>query len=156
MALTVKQRKLVKGIAEGKTKRQAAIDAGYSPDSAGPLATETLRNPNVRDAFLTAMEKAGVTDEKLNQVMREGLEANRVVSARIVKSRPTNIDEELAEANQNTDDFIEVPDHATRHKFLETAIDVKGAKAAKNINVRDQTLEDLLTLEDDPGAEGET
>lgn len=132
-ALTVKQAQLVKGIVAGKTKKQAAVDAGYSERAAGSAASEALRIPKVQQAFERALKKAGLTDEKLAGVLKDGLEANRVVSARIVKSRPTNMDEELAEANQNTDDFIEVPDHATRHKYLETAIKVRRLDPAVKV-----------------------
>jgi len=149
--LTVKERKLIKGIAEGKTKKQAAIDAKYSPRSAGSIASETLRKPDVRAALVEAMEKAGITDTRIVEVMNEGLRANRVISARVIHSRPSSIEDGEQEADERTDDFVEVPDHATRHKFLETVIDVKGAKAAKKLEVRDQTLEDLIANEDAGG-----
>ena len=152
--LTVKERKLVKGIAEGKTKKQAAIDAKYSPRSAGSIASETLRKPDVQAALVKALDNAGVTDERIAEVITDGLKANRVISARVVHSRPHSIEDGEQEADERTDDFVEVPDHATRHRFVETVIDVKGSKAAKQVTVRDQTLEDLLNL-DDAGAETE-
>lgn len=63
--LTPKQAKLVKGIAQGKPKQVAALEAGYgtSLSSAGVIANETLRNPNVQNALQVALEKAGVTPE---------------------------------------------------------------------------------------------
>ena len=138
--LTVKQKKLVKGIAEGKTKRQAAIDAGYSPDNpeaASVSASQQLKKPNVREAFLEAMDKAGITNDTVSQVLKDGLVANRVISA-----IPGT------EANGGTVDFVDVPDHPTRLKAVKIAVDILGVEAAKQVNVRDQSLEDLLNLDD--------
>lgn len=53
---------------------------------------------------------------KLMQVGMEGLEANRVISARVTDK----------DAGVDTDDFIEVPDHAVRHKFYETGLKLHG------------------------------
>lgn len=55
-------------------------------------------------------------DSLLVQVGREGLQANKVISARVTSK----------EAGVDTDDFIEVPDHPTRHKFWSTFLDLKG------------------------------
>jgi len=130
--LTIREKRLIKGVVSGLTGAEAARRAGYSAKSASQLASETLAKPKVQSALLAAMEKAGITDDRIAQVMDEGLKANRVVSARV-----TNKDAEV-----DTDDFIEVPDHAVRHKFLETAIDVKGAKAAKQVQL--SGFDDLL------------
>lgn len=63
--LTPKQTLLVKGIVAGKSKRQSAIDAGYSgsPETVSVTASEVLKNPNVQTALQVALEKAGVTPE---------------------------------------------------------------------------------------------
>lgn len=121
--LTVREQRLVKGVVQGKSKRQAAIDAGYSPKSANAIAHEALRKPTVQAAFQRALKKAGITEDKLAQVMREGLDAQKVISAVVVG----------ADANEKTQDFIDVPDHPTRHKFLETAIKVKGLDPAVKV-----------------------
>lgn len=135
--LTTKQRLFIKYKAQGMSGAEAARKAGYSPKAASVQASENLAKPNVREAFLTAMEKAGITDDKLVDVIKEGLQASRTISA-----IPGT------EANGGTVDFVDVPDHHARHKFLKTAVDIKGLEAAKQVNLRDQTLEDLLTLDD--------
>jgi len=63
--LTVKQAKLVKGIAEGKPKQVAALEAGYgtNPSSAAAIANETLKNPNVQEALQAALVRAGITPD---------------------------------------------------------------------------------------------
>ena len=57
-SLTMKQRKLIKGIVAGKTKKQAWIDAWYSEKAAWPIVSETLRNPNVQALIEAEAEKA--------------------------------------------------------------------------------------------------
>ena len=64
----------------------------------------------------------GVTDEKLAQVLNEGLEANKTV----VMGKDSN------------ESFVDIqPDHPTRHKFLETGLRLRGyAKdEAPNFNI---------------------
>ena len=56
-----------------------------------------------------------ITDEMLLKAEKDGLEANRVISA--IKG---------IDANGGTTDFIEVPDHQTRHRFLETGLKMRG------------------------------
>ena len=142
--LTVKQKKFVSNKAKGMSGAEAARQAGYSPHSAREIAAENLSKPNIRDAFLTAMEKAGITDEKVSGVLKDGLEANRVISAVILEKHGDD-----SNATDKTNDFIEVPDHPTRLKAVSLVKDIKGLEAAKQVNLRDQTLEDLLSLEDD-------
>ena len=62
-SITIKQAKLIQGLAEGKTKRQAGIDAGYgtTPNSTSAIVTETLKNPNVLAALDNALERRGIS-----------------------------------------------------------------------------------------------
>lgn len=109
--LTVKEAKLVKGIAQGKKKYKAAVDAGYSPNSAGVIASETLRKPNVQEALQAEMAKQGITLEKIIKPIKDGLEAEKV---HIVG----NGDQAMAEIT---------PDHATRLKSSQMAQTILGA-----------------------------
>lgn len=79
--LTVKQTKLVKGIAEGKTKRQAGIDAGYSgtPETVSVSVNEALKNPNVQEALQDEMARQGITLEKIIAPVKQALEATTIV-----------------------------------------------------------------------------
>jgi len=63
--LTVKQAKLVKGIAEGKPKQVAAIEAGYGSNlnSAAAIASETLKIPSVQEALQAELARQGITLE---------------------------------------------------------------------------------------------
>jgi phage terminase small subunit len=130
--LTIKQRRLVANKAKGMSGAAAAREAGYSPRSAREIAAETLAKPNVQAALVKAMDDAGITDAKIAEVLKEGMAAQRVVATVMRRGKP---------------ELIERPDHATRHRFTETAIDVKGAKAPKAVQV--SGLDDLLTALDD-------
>ena len=63
--------------------------------------------------FQDLLDEAGVTDERIAQVMNDGLGATKP----IYKNNNTTGKFELV---------AEAPDHATRHKYLETAVKVKG------------------------------
>jgi len=72
--LTPKQRKYVKGVVEGKSKKQAALDAGYT-ESMAQKPKDKIETPAVKAAFTELLEQAGVTDELLAQRIFEGLNA---------------------------------------------------------------------------------
>lgn len=103
--MTVRQRKYVAGVVSGKSKRQAALAAGYNEGSANAVATN-IEKPIVRAAIERALQKANITDERIAAKINEGLEAKRVSL--------------VGEAG------VETPDYAVQHKFLETAIKLKG------------------------------
>lgn len=65
--LTPAQAKLVKGIAEGKTKLQAGTEAGYgnNPNSTSAIVSETLRIPRIQEALQNEMLKQGITLEQV-------------------------------------------------------------------------------------------
>ena len=102
----------------GMDRFNSAIKAGYSRNT----AITASRNLESKWNFAEFMRQQGLTDEFLVKKIKDGFEANKVISARIVG----------ADANESTDDFIEVPDHAIRHKYLETALKAKG-----RLNVND-------------------
>lgn len=113
--LTVKEAKLVKAKAEGKTHQQAADEAGYlpnaNPNTRQVEVTRTLNKPHVKEAFNKAMEKANLTEERLAMKLSEGLDATKAVVM----------------GKESSESFVDVqPDFAIRHKYLETALRVKG------------------------------
>ncbi len=119
--MTTKQKIVAQKIVENHGNvSKSMLEAGYSPASA-----KNPKNLTNSKGWQQLMEKY-LPDATLLQVHREGLQANKVVSARITG----------ADANEATDDFIEIPDHPTRHKFLETAYKLK-----KRIGPDNQTLQ---------------
>ena len=100
---TERQRKaLAKVLENGGNVSKAMKESGYSDAMA--------KNPHKLTqslAFQHYMQEAGVTDESLVSVLKGGLNANKVTTA--------------------GDSSVDVqPDHPTRHKFLETALKIKG------------------------------
>lgn len=121
---SIKQQLVFKKVVEnGVTVTQAMREVGY--------AETTVNNPNnVTDSDTwKALLKKHIPLEKLSKKLDEGLEANKQLAARVIfkKEAPTSQSAgELPVANSQTDDFIEVPDMAVRHKYLETALKVSG------------------------------
>lgn len=114
---TAKQKKALEKIVEQKQKNH-----GKSPSIAKAMreagyAEATAKNPKnlTESKSWEQMMDEYFPDDKLNKVLQEGLEANRVISA-VVTGK---------EADGRSTDFIDVPDHAVRHKFLDTALKLK-------------------------------
>ena len=65
------------------------------------------------------METYGMGTEKYFTKLDEGLEATKVVSARIImkKDDTGSKDGDLPDATSRTDDFVEVPDFAIRKQY---------------------------------------
>lgn len=97
--LTRKQIVFVKGIAEGKTGTQAALDAYDTddPNTAESIASENLRKPAIQQALAPVYEKIGIGLEKSLLPIAKSLEAKtkrRIgedIIARDDKGRPTEI-----------------------------------------------------------------
>jgi hypothetical protein len=89
----------------GGDLKKAMVDAGYPKNKS---TTALTQNPN----FMELLDEAGVTDNKLANKLAEGLEATKSVV-------------------MGGGEFIDVqPDFATRHKYLETLLKVKGHMTA--------------------------
>lgn len=103
------QVEMIKGVVEGKTITQSAIDAGYSPTSAHVTGSWILKHH--KDDYLALLAAKGATPEKLAEVHVDGLEAMTIKDGRVVK------------------------DYHARHKYLDSAYDLMGVKAPKLIDV---------------------
>ena len=75
--LTLKQSKLVNGVADGKTVQQSAIDAGYgtTPNSAAVLGARELKKVHVASALEQKLDKAGATLDASSTVIAEAHKA---------------------------------------------------------------------------------
>lgn len=124
---TLKQQTVAKILSEnlGKPLGEAMLEAGYSKST-----SETPQNLTQTNGWQELMEKH-MPDSKLQQVIEEGLEANRIISA-------VNTGKQASGA---TADFVEVPDHAVRHKFVETALKLKDKfpETKSKIQIEDVT-----------------
>jgi phage terminase small subunit len=118
--LTLKQRKWLKLYLELGNATEAAFRVYdcKDRDSAHAIGSENIR----KLAFADLLEEGGVTNAKLQEKIKEGLDATRVVSAKITSKN----------ADEATDDFIEVPDYLVRHKYVETAVKIKGGMVERH------------------------
>jgi len=117
--LTVRQQKFVTGYLEGKPITAAATDAGYAPTTAARGATELLKSPRVRSVIQQAMEKAGITDDRLATVINEGLEATKATHI-VIKGQIHT---------------VESPDWAARHRFADMVLRLRNAYPADKVDM---------------------
>jgi len=110
--LTKKERLLVSGLAEGKKMTQAALEAGYAHRESG---SEAIKRPIVRQALERAFRKQGISDSCIAKKIKEGLEAVKTTEKGAV-----------------------VNDFATRHKYVETVLKVKGDHAPEKLDVKSE------------------
>jgi len=133
--LTLKQRKWLKLYLELGNATEAAMQVYDCKDrnSAAQIGYENLRKLDYEDF----MEEAGITDHLLQQKIIEGLDANRTISAISTYKAAS----EAKNATGQTTDFIDVPDFAIRHKYLETALKLKRRLVErKDITTADKPL----------------
>ena len=151
--LTLKERKLLKGIAKGLPVPEAARQAGYSEATIrGNDVNETLEKPRVQSAFQKILEKAGITDEKLGQAISDGLDAYKVISANIIRNAPSSIADDkdgMKDADESTKDFVEVPDFMARHKFVDTVLKLKSHYPAEEVKHEHSGAVRLITNVED-------
>lgn len=136
-AVKARRKKIIKSIIEGKTEKQAGIDAGLSPKTSEAQVCEILKEPEVRQTMTAMLEKAGITDEFLGKLHREQCYATKVISAIGGK-----------EANGGTVDFVDVPDNTARINAMKLAYQIKGhlvekteTKHSGNIGVTVQVID---------------
>lgn len=126
--LTLKQRKWLDLYIKTGNATEAAMQVYDCKDreTAATIGWENIRKLD----FSELMEESGLTDQLLNTKLAEGLDANKVISARIIQRGFSD----AQEANEQTDDFIDVPDMPTRHKYLETALKLKRRLGPETVN----------------------
>jgi len=108
--LTPRQRGFVVGKLEGKSDRQAALDAGYAPSTAENTKQKIMSRPDVREAFEELLDEH-LAPEKLVRCIVEGLDATQVKFF----SREGDVIETVV-----------LPDHRVRLLFLVLALKLKG------------------------------
>jgi hypothetical protein len=111
--LSIKERKTIQGIFEGKPVSKSMVDAGYAETTAHGKCSEKYKE--LEPTIKAIMESKGLTDDKLIQILKDGLRA----------------DKEGSKGNL-------LADYGTRHRYLETALKLKellGDKADVNVNI---------------------
>jgi hypothetical protein len=111
--MTLKQRKWMKEYIKSGNASDAAMKVYNckNRESAAQIGWENLKKLD----YTEFMEECGVTDRMLQDKLTEGLSATKVVSAVITGK----------DADSRTNDFIDIEDYPTRHKYMETALKLK-------------------------------
>lgn len=76
---------------------------------------QQLHQPYVRNIFKMVCLEKGITFDRLAKVIDEGLNATKVIGY---------LNNKVDGVEKISDEFMEVPDHPTRHKFVNTALEV--------------------------------
>lgn len=124
--LTLKQRNWLKVYLETGNATEAAMQSYDCKDreTAATVGWENLRKLD----FAMLMEEGGITDKKLKEKLVDGLESTKIKTS-------------LTEPDR------EVPDYATRHKYLETALKLKQRlidKPANQVNIGEMKVVAIL------------
>jgi len=104
--VSTRARKYIQNKVAGMSDYQAAVNAGYSKNTA-IAAADNIENPSVKLLMNELMDKKGLTDDHLIDVLSEGLH-------------------ESSKIHGTDNNFVEIPDYMVRHKYLETALKIKG------------------------------
>ncbi len=121
--LTLKQRKFLKYYLESGNITQSALKAGYALGQSG---FENLQKPLIQFAYQKLLDKNGITDERLNKVLDEGLGSTKVIGyLHQYKKKKGGKIEKVQPDEVISSEFLDVPDHPTRHKYLETGLKLK-------------------------------
>lgn len=122
---TFKEKKFVKAFLKSGNGTKAAL-AAYDtkdPKIAGVIAAQNLAKLSIGDI----MDKNGLTDDKLVGVIMDGLEATKPVIK--LKGKKSKAKE------------VQIPDHAVRHKYLETSLKLKdkfpSTKVESTVSLKD-------------------
>jgi len=83
--LTIRERRLIKGLAEGLTTTDALRKAGYAESTVRKQSGRTVGNSRVLSALKELMEKKGLSDSALIDSLAGGLKSTRVISARVIE-----------------------------------------------------------------------
>lgn len=117
--LTLRERKLIAGIAAGLTVSAAARRAGYSKNTIDDRIHEIVGRSRVRLAIDRILESQGISDERLAKALSAGLEATKLVPGGNYEG-------------PDRQSYLQVPDYNMWRKYLETVLYLKGYLARKN------------------------
>lgn len=117
-SMNTRQQLYKKNRLSGMSAYQSAVRAGYSHYT----AISAHRAIESRIDFDSLLVKHGLDDETLLQKLNEGLDAKRLVAADVIVRQENG---ELV-ATKNENNWVEYDDAQTRHKYIETALKLRG------------------------------
>ena len=115
-----RRERYVEGLMDGKSRRRAALDAGF-PVNQAENAKNRIEGPITQALILQALMEAGVTLRRLAKKMDEGLEATRAQSVTGGQGKPATLEY--------------VADFETRLKYIQHACKILGIREAEEQQV---------------------
>ena len=94
---TARERRLVQGVLSGQPVNHAARAAGYSPSSAASNSYVILNRPRVKSFLTEALERAGLTEDRLAAPLLDALGARvRIINPRTMDAIETDLPDHTA------------------------------------------------------------
>ena len=122
--LSIREQIAVAELIKGQTAENALRTAGYAESTCKTGHYNVLQKPRIQNVMREALERAGVTPDKLAEVCFDGLKADR----------PIVVDKSL----------IDYPDHGARHRFLETCVKLSGLEPASDLDISAESYESRI------------
>lgn len=129
--LTLRQQKFIKQLTNSKSAKEAAISAGYSPNSARFIASENLTKPNIQRQIAKVLDGSGLNDEKLAERLARSIDSG-------LGRKSTNSD-----ALRGLEMAFKLRDRFPVDKRVEAKIDLRATLSQKSI---EELKADLLRL----------
>ena len=120
-SLTLKQKRFVNELTNSTSATQAAIKAGYSPNTARFIASENLTKPNIQREIISVLDKADLSDSKLAVRLAKAIDSG-------VGKKSTN-----ADALRGIEMAYKLRDRFPVDKRLEARIDLKAELSKKSV-----------------------
>ena len=120
-AVKLRRKKIIKAISEGKTLKQAGIEAGLSPKTAPAQVNAILNEPETAKDLKALLDEV-ISDSILSAKYQELLSSKKVISAMVITSNGGN----MKDANSMTRDFVEVDDYAVQLRAADSVSKLKG------------------------------
>ena len=122
VGLSVRQRKFAKGLLEGQTQKQAALDAmpagEMSETAAEKWASRTVRDVRFQNEFQRMLARKGLSEEKLAEVHSQNLAATRTI---------------VATHDGKITDQLKVPDYPARQRAVDAGWDLYGRRKPEEV-----------------------
>ena len=131
--------KLVKIMLKNPDKplNEAMIEAGFSKTTANHQAKRTVERSCIQTPMQEALKKAGISEKHLAHKIKKGMDCQKIISA-------TVIHKDNGGKTTQINDFIEVDDNPSQHKYIDTALKLKQSYPDPKVDVEHTGSVDLV------------
>ncbi len=130
--MTSRQELFANGILQGKTQKQAAIDAGYTAVNAHIAGSKLMHDQNFREKLKNLMLERGLTADYAVGKLKGLIEAETVILMGKEKDTPLNI-----------------PDGATRAKGMDMYLKVMGGYPDPRVDINANVVATVIVRSTD-------